>query len=368
MIYLNYAGLCPTNDDVAREVDATLAEFKPLLFSDPGVQWFRQKLEECRQKIAKVLNLADATSLAFVPNASTANKFVLASMDWNPGDGIITSGHENPSIMHELRIREYRGTCLHIVREPSEREFISHLTQLTVTHQIKAIVLSHVSHIDGRIYPIQAIAQLARSKNILFAVDGTQAVGHIPVDVDRLGCDAYFFSGHKWCCGPVGIGALAVSEHYGRVNPTFDSECRREERTKAQGFEIGTLNIGLIAGLAKACALRERDGTDTSKLQRLRDVAKGVFTRRKDLHLMEWGESQAPGILAFECMNAIDSDAVVNTLYAKWGIAVKHFQGYRELKRPTIRLSWSAATKEADLLFALDKIGECLTNSTKGKP
>ena len=166
----------------------------------------------------------------------------------------------------------------------------------------------------------------------------------------------------------MGIGALAVSENYGRVNPTFDSECRREGRTKAQGFEIGTLNIGLIAGLAKSCALRERDGTDTSKLQQLRNVAKGVLTTRKDIHILEWNESQTPGILTFECTNIIDGNEVANTLYARWGIAVKHFQDYPELKRPTIRLSCSATTKEEDLLFALDKIGECLDESTKEKP
>ncbi len=91
MIYLNYAALCPTHPEAEREVEGTLAEFKQYLYSDAGIQWYLQKSQRCREKVAKLLNVEDPSRIAFVPNASTANFLVLSSLVWNPGDAIVTS-------------------------------------------------------------------------------------------------------------------------------------------------------------------------------------------------------------------------------------------------------------------------------------
>ena len=133
MIYLNYAALCPTHPEAEREVEGTLAEFKQYLYSDAGIQWYLQKSQRCREKVGKLLNAQDPSTIAFVPNASTANSLVLSSLVWNPGDAIVTSTHENPSIIRELRTLAQRGVQTHTVKPTSASEFVTAIARLTAT-------------------------------------------------------------------------------------------------------------------------------------------------------------------------------------------------------------------------------------------
>ncbi len=72
--------------------------------------------------------------------------------------------------------------------------------------------MSHVITTTGLRMPIREIAALARSRGVLCVVDGAQALGHVPVDVRALGCDAYAACGHKWLLGPKGTGLLYISK------------------------------------------------------------------------------------------------------------------------------------------------------------
>ena len=109
MLYLNYAALCPTHPEAEQEVESTLTEFKEYLYSDAGIQWYRSKIQRCRDAVAQLLNVSDPSFVAFVPNASMANYLILSSVRWNPGDIILSSTHENPSIRNELLALKHRG-------------------------------------------------------------------------------------------------------------------------------------------------------------------------------------------------------------------------------------------------------------------
>ncbi len=360
MIYLNYAALCPTHPEAEREVEGTLAEFKQYLYSDAGIQWYLQKSQHCREKVAKLLNVQDPSTIAFVPNASTANSLVLSSLVWNPGDAIVTSTHENPSIIRELRALAQRGVQTHTVKPTSASEFVTAIDRLTATQKVKAIVLSHVSHVDGRVFPLQEVARIAREKEILFIIDGAQAVGHIPVDVSRLEFDIYFFTGHKWCRGPLGTGALVVHDHFLQLNPMFGLQAAEQGHPRASQFEIGTHNIGLIAGLAKACEVKHEEGLGTERLEHLKAEVNGALDERGDVRILKWDGPHAPGILTFQGPPSLDHHEMVTTLSSQWNIVVKPFWDYPEGETPAIRLSWSPATKEQDIRFVLEKIGDFL--------
>ena len=75
-------------------------------------------------------------------------------------------------------------------------------------------MVSHVSHVDGRILPISLLSTMAREREAMFFVDGAKAVGHIPVDLDQLDFDVYFFTCHKWCAGPLGTCAMVLNHHF----------------------------------------------------------------------------------------------------------------------------------------------------------
>jgi L-cysteine/cystine lyase len=353
MKYLNYAALCPTHPQVEEVVNQTLIEFKSFLYSEAGIAWYLQTVEACRKKVATLLNVEDHHSIAFVSNASTANYLTLSFLPWSAEDGIITSSHENPSILTELQILEKRGVPLHTVAPTSPQNFLAHIQHLTEVHPIRAIVLSHVSHVDGRIFPLKDIAEIAKQHNILLIIDGAQAVGHIPVDLKALEYDIYFFTGHKWCQGPLGTGALVMNHRFLERTQQFAKECRETGKIPVTRWEIGTHNIGLIAGFAEACAIKIQEGLQNREQEVLRTQAKHHMRNQASVHVKEWDGPHAPGILSF---HHHDHSNIYNELHNKWNIIVKQFTTYPEGEIPAIRMSWLGKKDLPTLEETLQKI------------
>ena len=271
MIYLNYAALCPTLAEAEEEVKRTLSEFKRYLYSEAGIEWYLRKVSDCRQKVGALLHVNDSSSIAFTTNASTAHYLLLSSLKWEPGDTILTTTHENPSITKQLRAREREGIRVHAVRPTSLDAFLQTLEERFKEPGVKAVVLSHVSHVDGRVFPVHEVASLAKARHCLVIIDGAQAVGHIPVDLNALDFDGYFFAGHKWCEGPLGTGTMVVRESFFMHPRCRAIEGGTHDGAPASRFEIGTHNIGLIAGLAEACEQRRQCGIDTEPQRTLRE-------------------------------------------------------------------------------------------------
>ncbi len=347
MIYLNYAALCPTLAEAQEEVERTLAEFKRYLYSEAGIDWYLGKVNDCRQKVGTLLHVDDPSTIAFTTNASTAHYLLLSSLKWVPGDTILTTTHENPSITRQLRALEREGIRVHAVRPASIPSFLHALEERLDEPGVNAIVISHVSHVDGRIFPIQEVASLARARHCLVIIDGAQAVGHVPVDLNALDFDAYFFAGHKWCEGPLGTGALVARESF-FTHP----RCRAIEGETLDGaasrFEIGTHNVGLIAGLAKACEQRCQRGIDTEPQRTFRETAKELLGGHRNCRFLEWQGPHAPGILTFKGAADLEHDAFVKRLTSESGVVVKPFVDYQEEDAPAIRLSWSSTMDQRD--------------------
>ena len=348
MIYLNYAALCPTLAEAEEEVKRTLSEFKRYLYSEAGIEWYLRKVSDCRQKVGALLHVSDPSSVAFTTNASTAHYLLLSSLKWEPGDTVLTTTHENPSITKQLRALEHDGVRVHTVRPTSLETFLQTLEEQFNEPGVKAVVLSHVSHVDGRVFPVHDVASLARARQCLVIIDGAQAVGHIPVDLNALDFDGYFFAGHKWCKGPLGTGAMVVRESF-FVHPRYRAiEGGTHDGAPASRFEIGTHNIGLIAGLAEACEQRRQRGIDTEPQRALRESAKELLGGRPHCRFLEWGGPHAPGILTFKGADDLNHRAFAKRLASESGIVVKPFVDYPEADAPAIRLSWSSTMEQRD--------------------
>ena len=353
MIYLNYAGLSPTNPEAEQEVEKTLSELKEHLYSEAGIQWYQTIVQQYRQTVGDLLHTTDPSSIAFVPNASTANYLLLSSIDWQPGDVILSSTHENPSVRNELLALKHRGVETRFLPPTSSpQQFHTSVQHALEEQKIKVIILSHVSHVDGRIFPIAGIAALAKEHNSLCIVDGAQAVGQISVNVENLDCDAYFFSGYKWCCGPLGTGGLVFSKRLMEHVPFILSKPIPEGQYPASRFEIGTHNIGLIAGLAKACDIKKQEGLNTKLLKNIREDAKQQLEDIKEVQTREWDGPHAPGILTFTYQH---HDRFMNIL-KKEHIVVKQFRDYPEGETPSIRISWLSQADAKYMKLIVDKI------------
>ncbi|GJL52883.1 MAG: cysteine lyase [Nitrospirales bacterium] len=357
MIYLNYAASCPIHPDAKEEIETTLTEFYEYLYSATGIQWYRTKVQQCRETVARVLHVPDPSCIAFVPNASTANYVLLSSIDWKQGDIVVSSTHENPSIRNKLLALSHRGVELRFLPPTaSPQQFLTSVHDALHEQPIKAIILSHVSHVDGRIFPIPEIAAMAKERHALLLVDGAQAVGHIDVHVDTLQCDAYFFSGYKWCSGPLGTGGLVISQRLLEHAPSIQEKPAPAEQPLASRFEIGSHNIGLIAGLAKACEHINQEGLNTEGLQNIREAVKQQLRQMKDTRVREWDGPQAPGILTFQHQH----HTMLMKIFQKHNIVVKPLTEYPEGEIPAMRMSWLGSADTQNVTKTLDIIREAL--------
>ena len=134
---------------------------------------------------------------------------------------------------------------------------------------------AHVSNVWGRMNPVEKIIGRAKEVGALSVIDGAQAVAHMPVDVQKLGCDFYAFSGHKMLA-PMGIGALfGRQDLLEQMSPymlggEMIEYVTRESATFAEvphKFEAGTVNAGGAVGLAAACDYISRIGFDFIRKQ-----------------------------------------------------------------------------------------------------
>lgn len=354
MIYLNPAGLSPFHPEVQEEMARTLHAFGQLLFSEAGVRQYRDTLQQCRQVIADWLEVTNEQRIAFMPNATTACCLALSRIAWKAGDTLMTTTHENATILQELRELKERGVDI-IALDPDSTGGLVPQLETTLRHtSIRAIVISHISHLDGRIFPLDTIQEFAQAHDILLIVDGAQAVGHIPVSFRQFHPYAYFFPGHKWCAGPMGSGALILGEsfeHMGR-REKVDMTVRKKTPVDVNRYELGTHNIGVIAGLAKACTLQRQHPPSDQTLKQIREEWKSRLARIPGLRIIEGNEPHAPGILSFACLEPT-VEQYMQTAASTHSLAWKTFTHPSFPSCLSIRVSWTTGTPTPNLSAAL---------------
>jgi L-cysteine/cystine lyase len=168
-----------------------------------GKQFFHELIE-----MAQALRAAYAGLLGCAPEqvaltGSTTDgvNTVLAGLDLRPGDEVLTTDEEHPGLLAPLgQARRRRGIRVRVVPFARVADEVSADTRL--------VACSHVSWVSGRIVDAPALKESGAS----VLLDAAQAIGAIPVDIRRLGCDFYAASGQKWLCGPEGSGCLFIRE------------------------------------------------------------------------------------------------------------------------------------------------------------
>ncbi len=208
------------------------------------------ELTDTKAALAGLLR-TDPDSLLLTESVSAACRAVLWGCDWKPGDEIIVTDCENPSIAavtmnvarrFQLRVNELK------VRGRSEEAILASLESL-LTERSRVLIASHVSWIDGQLLPLSEMASLVHECEPDMAVlaDGAQAVGCIDVDLNLLKCDFYAFTGSKWVCGPEGCAGFYIAPHRReRIQPGHNGT------SGSPKFEAGTRPIALLAGLRES--------------------------------------------------------------------------------------------------------------------
>jgi len=140
----------------------------------------------------------------------------------------------------------------------------------------RAIALPHITCTTGLVYPIEGIVQLAAEKDVYVCIDGAQAAGIMPLQLNALGIHSYASSGHKWMLGPNGTGFLHVAPQLLAELPPLLPDASAATawqltathqgidgwRDSAQRFECGTINPALFEGMAEASRFLQQVGLE----------------------------------------------------------------------------------------------------------
>jgi L-cysteine/cystine lyase len=287
--YFNYGGQGPLPSPSLAAINrawATISELGP--FTDDVWPFVARTTAELRQRLAAWFAVGPHR-IAFTENVTAGCVLPLWGLPWQEGDELLLSDAEHPGVLAACRelarrqgllvrrfaVADQRGSV-----ETSDAGVLEALDAV-LTPRTRLVALSHLLWNTGQTMPIEAVAArlAAQPRPPWLLVDGAQSFGSLPLGAAAAMADIYAVTGHKWCCGPEGLGAVALSERLltessptligwrslsdeGIAGSGFHGDARR--------FEVATSCLPLFAGLATSLQLLEAEGNAEQRLALIR--------------------------------------------------------------------------------------------------
>ena len=303
-----------------------------------GVHWMSQQATElheaARETVRRFIHAANTTEIVFTRGTTEGINLVAATFaesQMQAGDEVIVSVMEHHSNIVPWQLQAAkRGIVIKVIPMNDKGELLIDEYERLFTDRTRMVSVCHVSNVLGTVNPVERIIRIAHAHDVPVLVDGAQSAPHIPIDVQRMDCDFYAFSGHKMY-GPTGVGVLYGKEAWLEKLPPYQGggemiENVSFERTTFERpplkFEAGAPDYVATNGLAKAIAYMERLGMD--------NIA------RHEQDLTRYATQQLQQIDGLRIYgNAADKDAVISflvgdihhmdmgTLLDRLGIAVR---------------------------------------------
>jgi cysteine desulfurase len=255
-----------------------------------------EAVEQAREQIAKLIG-ATAKEIIFTSGATESDNLAIkgvAEMYREKGNHIITAVTEHKAVLDTCKRLEkngYRVTYL-----PVQKDGLVDLEDLKRAIDDKTILVTIMAANNeiGVLQPWREIGKICRERGVLFHTDGVQAVGKVPIDVNKDNIDLMSITAHK-IYGPKGVGALYVR----RKNPRVQISAIIDGGGHERGMRSGTLNVPGIVGLGKACAIaKEEMAQEGGHLAALRDRLRDrIMGRLDEVYINGSMEHRLPGNL-----------------------------------------------------------------------
>ncbi len=256
-----------------------------------------EAVDKARNQIAALIN-AKPKEIIFTSGATESDNLAIKGVVEfykDKGNHVITCVTEHKAVLDSCRALERAGKAS-VTYLPVDRYGMVDPDDVrkAITDKTVLITIMYANNEIGTIHPVGEIGRLAKEKGIVFHCDAVQAVGKIPVDVERDGIDLLSLSAHK-IYGPKGVGAIYVRSKGPRIRITAQMDGGGHER----GMRSGTLNVTGIIGLGKACEIAKAEMSDEGqRLTELRNkLQAGIFERLDDVFLNGHPTERLPGNL-----------------------------------------------------------------------
>ncbi|HUJ41882.1 MAG TPA: IscS subfamily cysteine desulfurase, partial [Candidatus Acidoferrales bacterium] len=237
-------------------------------------------VERGREQVAKLIG-ATPKEIIWTSGATESDNLAIkgvGEMYREKGNHIITQVTEHKAVLDTCkRLEKYGFEVTYLPVEKDGRVNLDDLRR-AITAKTILITIMYANNEIGVVQPVAEIGAIAKEKGVFFHVDGVQAAGKIPVDVNKDNIDLLSMSGHK-LYGPKGVGALYVRRRNPRVQLAAIIDGGGHER----GMRSGTLNVTGIVGFGKACELCQQEmPAESARMRGLRDRLKDAIFSELD--------------------------------------------------------------------------------------
>jgi selenocysteine lyase/cysteine desulfurase len=288
----------------------------------------RERLDAVYDELAALLGCG-RDEVAVVENATRAWDMAFYALRFEPGDRILCARAEYESnVIAFLQVAQRTGAGVEYVPNDEHGQVSLDALRAAIDERVKLIAITHVPSNGGLVNPVEEIGAIARAAGITYLVDGCQALGQLPVDVRRIGCDMFSATGRKYLRGPRATGLLYVRRELiaDLEPPLLDlhaarwvADDRYEIRPDAKRFEnweqyvAGKLGLGAAARYAREwglAAIAERVGALAARLREGLAGVEGVNVH--DLGLRKCGivSLTVDGLSSLEVKQALAERAI----------------------------------------------------------
>jgi cysteine desulfurase len=339
-----------------------------------------EAVEYAREQVAKLIG-AEPKEIVFTSGATEADNLAIKGvyeMYASKGNHIITCSIEHKAVLDSCKHLEKQGA--EITYLPVQPNGSIDVEELEAAIRPGTILISimYANNEIGTIMPVKAISEVARKHGVLFFTDATQAVGKIPVDVNKDGIDLLALTAHKMY-GPKGVGALYVRRRDPRVRLTAQMDGGGHER----GMRSGTLNVPGIVGLGKAAELamagmQEED----ARLRQLRDQLENGLLQQDQSFLNGDRENRLPQMtnISFQYVDgeallmginkeiAVSSGSACTSASIEPSYVLKALGLSDELAHSSLRFGLGRYTTEEEIKYTIDKVSRTVNSLRQMSP
>jgi cysteine desulfurase len=339
-----------------------------------------EAVDYAREQVAKLIG-ADPKEIIFTSGATEGDNLGIKGiyeMYASKGNHIITATTEHKAVL---------DTCKHIEKSGGEVTYLQvqpdgliDLKELEAAIKPTTILIAimYANNEIGTVMPIKEISAIARKHGVLVFTDGTQAVGKIPVDVNKDGIDLMAFTAHKMY-GPKGVGALYVRRKNPRVKVTAQIDGGGHER----GMRSGTLNVPGIVGFGKACEICMTDmEADNKRIVVMRDKLETELMKLEEAYINGSTEHRLPHVtnisfkhvegegllMGFNKNIALSSGSACTSASLEPSYVLKALGLGDDLAHSSLRFGLSRFTKDEEIDYTIKAISETVLKLREMSP
>ncbi|QNI98187.1 aminotransferase class V-fold PLP-dependent enzyme [Synechococcus sp. RS9902] len=298
--YFNYGGQGPLPAPSLQAITASWARIQELgPFTADVWPYIATEVNSTRRLLAQCCGVPPHR-LALTENVTSGCVLPLWGLPFAEGDRLLIGDCEHPGVVSAcvelarrqnlaidvLPVKHLRGD-----QNQCDSAVVEAIDQ-TLNPRTRLVVLSHLLWNTGQVMPIAAVSKqlLQHPQQPFLLVDAAQSFGQIPVEEAASAADIYAFTGHKWACGPEGLGGVALSERVlAEAAPTVIGWRSLRDESKAdlsstdlfhhdsRRFEVATSCVPLMAGLRSSLKLLEQQGSAQQRWERIRTLSDSLW-------------------------------------------------------------------------------------------